>query len=654
MSDPLQYTIGWICAFTTESVAARAFLDERHEQPKTVAQNDNNAYTLGRFGIHNVVIAARPKSEYGTAPAIVVALDMLESFPNIRLCLMVGIGGGAPSENHDIRLGDIVAGSSVFKSDFDFVQRDSLNQPPALLFIRGICDYADSHKSKEWQGYAAMAAAAFAKDLLHHIPLGQVEKQNRIKDVLNNGTGKTVLGAMILDHASQTNNHIALDFFFEFNDRRKNHIDDMLRSLAFQLYMQSEPSRKVLDELFASHDNGRRQVETEKVSEYFHAMLQVSGKVYIVLDALDECANMTELLEWIRGLVSNTQLHSIQLFAISRPEEELKRGIRKCIGEQNCVSFDYSFLNEDIGAYISSRLEQSQTFQTWASTPEILEKIRYEVEQNADGMFRLAACQLDDLEQSLTLDELTSRLEDLPRDLYAMYDRMILNFPPEIKRDALRLLQFLIHAERPVTITEAVDHISTQAEDGQVDVHGRRLVHEDIMYFCPGLMSTTEESRDGKITKVIQLAHITVKEYLMCRSEFQLPSATARVAFTESYGSSSVASQMFSEEAISTKPSSLDENINVTEDHATRQMAKTFYSHKQIESSCDDTSDDIRSLISGIEDIQSQDGSNSTRWEVREAAANYLADMLTKDPNLGPLYEEAFKSLDDARFTKVP
>ncbi len=33
---------------------------------------------------------------------------MLRTFPNVRICLMVGIGGGAPSPKHDIRLGDIV------------------------------------------------------------------------------------------------------------------------------------------------------------------------------------------------------------------------------------------------------------------------------------------------------------------------------------------------------------------------------------------------------------------------------------------------------------------------------------------------------------------------------------------------------------------
>jgi nucleoside phosphorylase len=38
------------------------------------------------------------------------------------------------------------------------------------LVIRGICDYADSHKTKLWQGYAAAAAAAYAKEILLLIP----------------------------------------------------------------------------------------------------------------------------------------------------------------------------------------------------------------------------------------------------------------------------------------------------------------------------------------------------------------------------------------------------------------------------------------------------------------------------------------------------
>jgi nucleoside phosphorylase len=52
------------------------------------------------------------------------------------------------------------------------------------LVIRGICDYADSHKNKKWQGYAAAAAAAYMKELLMTIPRQEVEKQVKLVDVV--------------------------------------------------------------------------------------------------------------------------------------------------------------------------------------------------------------------------------------------------------------------------------------------------------------------------------------------------------------------------------------------------------------------------------------------------------------------------------------
>ncbi|KAL8296176.1 hypothetical protein RB600_001591 [Gaeumannomyces tritici] len=326
MSDPGKYRIGWIAAIQTELVAARLALDEKHDAPEIQDSNDTNVYTLGRIGRHNVVIAGLPQAEYGTTAAAVVATNMLRSFPNIRIGLMVGIAGGAPSPDHDIRLGDIVVSSrggstkgAVLQYDYGktiqnqaFSHTGFMDQPPAILrtavgslaaqleeeghqfesrvaellrnklrlqqkysrpsytsdrlhrpdvahsdscsnaacssdpkhlvtrqkrgeyeddpaihygliasanqlmkdaqirdklaaehgvlcfemeaaglmnhfpclVIRGICDYSDSHKNKEWQGFAAMMAAAYARDLLKQIVPSKVEAERRIEEAL--------------------------------------------------------------------------------------------------------------------------------------------------------------------------------------------------------------------------------------------------------------------------------------------------------------------------------------------------------------------------------------------------------------------------------------------------------------------------------------
>jgi nucleoside phosphorylase len=49
------------------------------------------------------------------------------------------------------------------------------------IVIRGVCDYADSHKNKDWQEHAAAVAAAFAKELLSVVPAQEVEQMPTIK-----------------------------------------------------------------------------------------------------------------------------------------------------------------------------------------------------------------------------------------------------------------------------------------------------------------------------------------------------------------------------------------------------------------------------------------------------------------------------------------
>lgn len=312
---------------------------------------DGNDYALGRIGKLNVVIAVSPDGEYGMASAAITARDMLHSFPNIRTSLMVGIGGGAPSEKHDIRLGDIVVGATYGKESgvlqYDFkttIQNQSfqhvhfLKQPPITLrfamislgcnyeldghhlneaidsilekhprlsrhyqrpelktdklfmanathnsscavvcgddpsnlilrperwlkdepeihygniasgkqlmkdallrdklaaendilcfemeaaglmdyfpclIIRGICDYSDSHKNKEWQGYAAIAAAAYTKDLLYRINPDRIEGEEKISNILSGNSTLKVI-SLIYTNPTQSSKKLQTTIF---------------------------------------------------------------------------------------------------------------------------------------------------------------------------------------------------------------------------------------------------------------------------------------------------------------------------------------------------------------------------------------------------------------------------------------------------------
>ncbi|KAK6342185.1 hypothetical protein TWF730_001664 [Orbilia blumenaviensis] len=345
------YTVGWICALPLELAAAVLMLDENHGKPQRQHHADKNIYRLGKIGEHNVAIACLPAGMYGIVSAATVASQMLSTFESIRFGLMVGIGGGIPSKENDIRLGDIVvsqpSGTSGGVIQYDFgktiggairgveLQRiGSLNKPPIILLnalanlqaehemdeskvpeillaklatkskdvqtkyshqgfpndnlyladyehiednstcescdtsqrinrparntinpvvhygiiasgsqvikhgatrdrvrkelgsrvicfemeaaglmdnfpclvIRGICDYADSHKNDCWQRYAAAVAAAYAKELLDTIPASEVGPIPLVVNVLQM-VNKTHEKLIDVEHAVQEANH---------------------------------------------------------------------------------------------------------------------------------------------------------------------------------------------------------------------------------------------------------------------------------------------------------------------------------------------------------------------------------------------------------------------------------------------------------------
>lgn len=88
-----------------------------------------------------------------------------------------------------VHRGTIASGELMVK---DAILRDQLARENSLLcfemeaagaladfpciVIRGISDYCDSHKNDQWHGYAAAAAAAYARQLFVHMPIDEVKR----------------------------------------------------------------------------------------------------------------------------------------------------------------------------------------------------------------------------------------------------------------------------------------------------------------------------------------------------------------------------------------------------------------------------------------------------------------------------------------------
>lgn len=71
----------------------------------------------------------------------------------------------------------------------------------SCLVIRGICDYADSHKNNEWQGYAAAVAAAYAKELIKRLlemhPQWWIERAVKTASAMNDFFARNKLSCRV-------------------------------------------------------------------------------------------------------------------------------------------------------------------------------------------------------------------------------------------------------------------------------------------------------------------------------------------------------------------------------------------------------------------------------------------------------------------------
>ena len=126
------YTIGWVCALPIEMAAAKCMLQTVHDSLEN-SPGDSNTYSLGSLHGHNIVIACLPMAGYGTNNAAIVASNMRRTFPSIRMFLLVGIGGGAPSNEHDVRLGDVVVSTAVIQYDMGKTIQQGLFQATGIL-----------------------------------------------------------------------------------------------------------------------------------------------------------------------------------------------------------------------------------------------------------------------------------------------------------------------------------------------------------------------------------------------------------------------------------------------------------------------------------------------------------------------------------------
>ncbi|OTB05176.1 hypothetical protein M426DRAFT_31693, partial [Hypoxylon sp. CI-4A] len=486
-----------------------------------------------------------------------------------------------------------------------------MNNFPCIV-IRGICDYADSHKNYAWQEHAAAVAAAFAKELLGYVQPSDVEREGRVKDMLPEviqcldaikdnttqirssvnkredlevvnwlsnidygshhfdihrrqhntstgqwllqsevykewhenpsetlfcpgipGAGKTFITSIVIEDLKRfvQKDTIAIAYLY-CNFRRADYqrIENILSSLLQQLVQNLSSLPSDVQNLYQSHQMNRTRPTLNDISKNIHSIVPRYKKVFIVVDALDECPVsdncrarlLTELFS-LRG----TPKAEVNIFATSRPIPEVTSRFN------SSLTIEIRAREGDIQGYLKTHMTQLR--QCVTQNADLQGAIVKTITQAVDGMFLLVILYVDSLMGIDTENGIRTALRRLeatsksPEAAYNIaYEDAMRRIEGQSERQAQRakqVLAWITLAKRPLKKLELRHALAVKLGEPELDERDIPYA-EDLVSVCAGLVTIDEASN------VIRLVHYTTQEYFERTQQQWFPSAPIEILRT--------------------------------------------------------------------------------------------------------------------------
>jgi hypothetical protein len=180
-------------------------------------------------------------------------------------------------------------------------------------------------------------------------------------------------------------------YYFDFRDVKKQDCYGLLSSLILQLSAESDSCFNILSQLYSANSRGIRKPAISALKKCITDMLSLPGQapIYIIVDALDECPNLSgtpsareEVLELIEELV-DLKLPNVHLCVASRPEMDIRMELEDLTSLKISLH-DESGQKEDIIKYITSVVRLDKRMRRWREEDQNL--VIDALSQNADGM----------------------------------------------------------------------------------------------------------------------------------------------------------------------------------------------------------------------------------------------------------------------------
>jgi len=182
-------------------------------------------------------------------------------------------------------------------------------------------------------------------------------------------------------------------FYFDFKDLDKQNRRNLLPSLLVQLSAQSSLHCDILYRLYLEHDNGSQAPSEAAMIQCLKEMLMLTDQrpIYIILDALDECPNLSgipsprELVVTLVKELVDLHLPYLHICVTSRPEFDIRATLSR-LAHHSVSLHDQSGQKKDIIDYVTSVVYSDAETMMKRWRDEDKKMVVESLSERADGM----------------------------------------------------------------------------------------------------------------------------------------------------------------------------------------------------------------------------------------------------------------------------
>ncbi|KIX09816.1 uncharacterized protein Z518_00897 [Rhinocladiella mackenziei CBS 650.93] len=323
------------------------------------------------------------------------------------------------------------------------------------------------------------------------------------------GAGKSILSSLVVDYLNQKYPeepsvgiaYLYCDYMRQHEQNYGNLVAGLLRQLS-----QVPPVIPIhVKRLYDRHEMRQSHPSVDELSNALEVVVAQFDRVFVIIDALDECHEIARA-SLVARLSSLQTRCGVCFLVTSRCSDALA-------GLERYERLEIRAKTADICAYLQESVTLLPDFVT--GDTNLLEDVKTQVSNAADGMFLLASFHLKSLIKARSPKAVESILKGLPKGSNAHnmeYDKVMEKIKGQASerraRDVLALITF---AKRPLSVFELQHALAVEVGTSKLDPRNSRDT-KDIISACAGLVSA-----EGG---VVRLFHYTTQEYLQQRNWF--------------------------------------------------------------------------------------------------------------------------------------